>query len=227
MPVRPSLLVLATALVLLPAAAEAQQPAPRNGPPRGQQAAPAAPPPPPAPTMPDAPIAPPVIPPASPAPAVEAPAAPPPLMPLAPPGPPVIPPPVAVPTRPAPPPPVIEIVPGAPGGAARTGDGWRITFGPGLSALSPATAQALRDVARGLPAQASLTISAFAPGSPEDPSVARRLSLARALATRGVLIAEGIASPRIVVRALGASPPIADGPPDRADLAITLPRSAP
>ncbi|MCX7379445.1 MAG: OmpA family protein [Alphaproteobacteria bacterium] len=227
MPFLPSLLMLATALALLPAAAQAQQqPAPRTQP-RGQQAVPPPPPSPPAPTMPDAPIAAPVIPPASPVPAVEAPVAPAPLMPLAPPGPPVIPPPLAVPTRPAPPPPVIEIVAGAPGGAARIGDGWRITFGPGLSSLSPATAQVLRDVARGLPAQASLTISAFAQGSPEDPSVARRLSLARALATRGVLIAEGIASPRIIVRALGASPPIADGPPDRADLAITLPRPAP
>ena len=225
MPVRPSLLVLATALALLPAAAGAQQPAPRG---RAQQAVPPPPPPPPpAPTMPDAPIAAPVIPPAAPAPAVEAPAAPLPLMPLAPPGPPLIPPAISVPTRPAPPPPVIEIVAGAPGGAARTDEGWRITFGPGLSALSPATAQVLRDVGRSLPAQASIIIAAFAPGSPEDPSVARRLSLARALATRGVLIAEGVASPRIVVRALGASPPIADGPPDRADLAITLPRSAP
>jgi outer membrane protein OmpA-like peptidoglycan-associated protein len=121
---------------------------------------------------------------------------------------------------------VIEIVAGAPGGAARIGDGWRITFGPGLSSLSPATAQVLRDVARGLPAQASLTISAFAPGSPEDPSVARRLSLARALATRGVLIAEGIASPRILVRALGAGPAIADGPPDRVDLLPSLPSQA-
>jgi hypothetical protein len=54
-----------------------------------------------------------------------------------------------------------------------------------------------------------------------------QLNIGGALATRGVLIAEGIASPRIVVRALGASPPIADGPPDRADLAITLPRPAP
>ncbi len=231
MPFIPPLLVLTTALALLPAAADAQQqPAPR-GQTRAQQAVPPPPPPPPpAPTMPDAPIAAPVIPPAAPGPApqvVEAPAAPPPLMPLAPPGPPVIPPPLAVPTRPAPPPPVIEILAGAPGGAARTGDGWRVTFGAGLSALSPATVQVLRDVARGLPAQASIAISAFAPGSPEDPSVARRLSLARALATRGVLIAEGIASPRIIVRALGASPPIADGPPDRADLAITLPRPAP
>jgi outer membrane protein OmpA-like peptidoglycan-associated protein len=120
----------------------------------------------------------------------------------------------------------VEIVAGAPGEVARLGEGWRITFGPGLSALSPATAQALREAARALPAPASVTVSAYAPGSPEDPSVARRLSLARALAARGVLIAEGIASPRIIVRALGASPPIADGPPDRVDLIPSLPSQA-
>jgi outer membrane protein OmpA-like peptidoglycan-associated protein len=177
--------------------------------------------------MPDAPIAPPMIHPAAPpAPAAEAPAAPPPLMPLAPPAPPVIPPPIAVPARPAPAPAPVEIVAGAPGTAARLDGGWRITFGPGLSALNPATAQALRDLARTLPAQASVTVSAFAPGTPEDPSLARRLSLARALAARGVLIAEGIASPRILVRALGAGPAIADGPPDRVDLLPSLPSQA-
>ena len=79
----------------------------------------------------------------------------------------------------------------------------------------------MRDFARGLAPQTTVTVSAFAPGAPEDPSTARRLSLARALAARGVLIAEGIASPRIIVRALGASPPIADGPSDRVDLIVS------
>jgi outer membrane protein OmpA-like peptidoglycan-associated protein len=149
-------------------------------------------------------------------------------MPLAPPAPPVIPPPLAVPARPAPVPAPIEIAADAPGTASRTEEGWRITFGPGSSVLNPATAQALRDLARGLPAQASVTVAAYAPGTPEDPSTARRLSLARALAVRGMLIAEGIASPRILVRALGASAPISAGPPDRADLvASTAPQPRP
>ena len=179
----------------------------------------------PAPTIPDAPDPPPVLAPApgiaTPAP-VDIPSAPAPLIPLAPPAPPVIPPPLAVPMRPVPPPPAVEIAPDARGTATRTDDGWRITFGPGSAELNPATAQALREFARGLPAQASVTVSAFAPGAPEDPSTSRRLSLSRALAARGVLIGEGIASPRIIVRALGASQPaIAAGPPDRVDLAAS------
>jgi outer membrane protein OmpA-like peptidoglycan-associated protein len=119
---------------------------------------------------------------------------------------------------------VVEVVTEAPGEALRLEDGWRITFGPGRSELNQATAKALRDLARSLPALASVTVSAYAPGTPEDPSTSRRLSLARALAARGVLIAEGVVSTRIVVRALGASQPaIAAGPPDRVDIAISVP----
>jgi outer membrane protein OmpA-like peptidoglycan-associated protein len=126
----------------------------------------------------------------------------------------------------------VEIAPDAPGTAERLGkEGLRITFGPGSAVLNPATAAALRDLARRLSATGSLTVAAFAPGTPEDPSTARRISLARALAARGVLIGEGIASPRILVRALGASAPIAEGPPDRVDLLPapppTQPRQAP
>jgi outer membrane protein OmpA-like peptidoglycan-associated protein len=148
-------------------------------------------------------------------------------MPLAPPAAPVIPPPITVPTRPAPPVPQVEIAPGAAGTAERIGDGLRITFGPGSAVLNPGTATALREFARRMPAAGSLTVAAFAPGTPEDPSTARRLSLARALAARGVLIGEGIASPRILVRALGASDPIAEGPPDRVDLLPAPPPSQP
>ncbi len=175
--------------------------------------------------MPDAPDPPPVLAPTvEAAPAVPEPtSAPAPLMPFAPPAPPVIPPPLAVPTRPVPPPPVVETVPDAQGSATKTDDGWRITFGPGKSDLNPAMVQALRGLARALPAQASITVSAFAPGTPEDPSSSRRLSLSRGLAVRGVLITEGLVSTRITVRALGASPAIAAGPPDRADLVVTTP----
>ncbi len=148
-------------------------------------------------------------------------------MPLAPPAPPVIPPPVAVPTRPAPPAPQVEITPDAPGSAQRTEAGLRVTFGPGSAALNLATAQAMRGFARAVPPDSIITIAAFAPGTPEDPSTARRLSLARALAARGVLINEGIASPRILVRALGANPSIAEGPPDRVDLLPSPPQPRP
>ena len=195
----------------------------------------------PAPTMPDAPDPPPTLAPQAQVPATTAPPAPsappvppapatllPPLLPLEPPAPPVIPPPLAVPMRPVPPPPIVEVVADAPGIASRTDEGWRITFGPGRAALNPATAQAMREMARGLPAHATVTVLAFAPGAAEDPSTARRLSLERALAARGLLIAEGIASSRIFVRALGANQPaIAAGPPDRVDLVVSSPSGRP
>ena len=61
----------------------------------------------------------------------------------------------------------------------------------------------------------------MAPGTEEDPSTPRRLSLARALAVRSVLITEGIASPRIYVKAMGANPQaLSGGPPDRADVTV-------
>ena len=64
-------------------------------------------------------------------------------------------------------------------------------------------------------------MAAYAAGSPEDPSTPRRLSLARALAARAVLINEGIASTRIYVRALGSAAD--DGPADRVDLSAAPP----
>ena len=148
----------------------------------------------------------------------------PPLVPMAPPAPPVIAPPVAVPTRPTPVPTPVEIVAGAAGEASRIDGGVRITFGPGKADLNAATAGAVRELARALPGNATLTLSAFAPGTPDDPSTARRLSLSRALAARSLLIAEGLPSPRITVRSLGASEPgFSAGPPDRVDLVVSSP----
>ena len=184
------------------------------------------------PMMPLAPDPPPVLatPPAAaaaPDPAPERPPTVPPLLPLTPPPPPVIPPPLAVPSRPPPPAVPVQVVPDAPGTATALPNGWRITFGAGRADLNAATAQALRDLARAMAADTqagttTATVTAFAAGTPEDPSTARRLSLSRALAARGVLIAEGIASTRITVRSLGASQPaIAAGPPDRVDVILT------
>ena len=59
---------------------------------------------------------------------------------------------------------------------------------------------------------------AYAAGTPEDPSTARRLSLSRALAVRSALMADGVTSARIYVRALGATG--GDEAPDRVDLAV-------
>jgi outer membrane protein OmpA-like peptidoglycan-associated protein len=175
--------------------------------------------------------------PAPPVSSVTVPPAPPPL--------PDLPPPIAVPTRPAEPPPPASVVADAPGEAIRMPDGLRVTFGPERADLNPSTNSALRDLARetpppgpqpgtqaavrnGAPAAVpvpggprSFTVSAFAAGTPEDPSTARRLALSRALAVRSVLIAEGVPSARIYVKALGASSPaVADGPADRVDVMV-------
>ena len=166
----------------------------------------------------------------APHPAAPVPPAPPPVrVPPAPPPLPVLPPPVVVPTRPPAPPPPIPIAADAPGLVEQIPDGQRITFGDGRADLNPATESALRTLAHAAPADASFTIAAFAPDIPDDPSTPRRLSLSRALAVRSVLIAEGIASERIYVKALGGGPGIAAGPVNRADVttAATSPQAKP
>ena len=70
----------------------------------------------------------------------------------------------------------------------------------------------------------AFTILAYAAGSPDDPSSARRLSLARAMAARNALMSDGVPSRRITVRALGSQ--AAGGPPDRVDVSAT-PSTAP
>ncbi len=107
----------------------------------------------------------------------------------------------------------------APGEATLEKDGLRLTFGAGAAALNPATDAAIRKLAHasGVVATTDFTVTAFAKGAPDDPSVARRLSLSRALAVRSVLINEGVTSLRVYVKALGAPPP-EDVPPDRVDV---------
>ncbi len=65
---------------------------------------------------------------------------------------------------------------------------------------------------------ARLQLQAFAVGSEDSASQARRVSLARALAVRSYLIERGVRSTRIDVRALGA--PEDEGPPDRVDIIL-------
>jgi outer membrane protein OmpA-like peptidoglycan-associated protein len=141
----------------------------------------------------------------------------------------VLPPPLVVPTRPPAPPPPNPIAAGAPGLVEPIADGVRITFGDSRADLNPATESALRTLAHTAPADATFTVAAFAPDIPDDPSTPRRLSLSRALAVRSVLIAEGIASERIYVKALGGGPDIAAGPANRADVttAATSPQAKP
>ena len=96
----------------------------------------------------------------------------------------------------------------------------RLVFEGGKADLTPADEAAIRDLARAIPAQAvdSVNVVAYAAGKPDDPSTARRLSLSRGLAVRSVLLASGVPSAQIYVRALGATS--SDGPADRVELTV-------
>ncbi len=130
---------------------------------------------------------------------------------------PIPPPPQTAPAAPPPAPPISDTATSA---ATATNSGLRVTFGTGEADLSPASATAIHDLVRATPAgdNTSYNVVAYAAGTPEDPSTARRLSLSRALAVRTALMADGIASSRIYVRALGATD--ADATPDRVDVAV-------
>jgi len=81
--------------------------------------------------------------------------------------------------------------------------------GDARTALTPVIGEMNRDAA------ARLQLQAYASGGDDQGGQARRLSLSRALAVRGYLIEQGIASTRIDVRALGRA---SEGPPDRVDI---------
>lgn len=128
-----------------------------------------------------------------------------------------LPPPAPVPAPRPLPAAVAPVAADAPGSAEPEPNGLRITFGPGREELNPATEAALRGLARSLRGgTGGVNVLAYAAGSPDDPSTARRLSLQRALATRAVLINEGVASSRIYPRALGSAG--GDTDPDRVDV---------
>ena len=147
--------------------------------------------------------------PSAPMPAI--PAAPPPEVSLAP----IVVQPAAKPEQAAPPP----ISPSAGGAVEPIQGGLRVLFSPERTDLTQGTEDAIKAYLASVPKTAgtSFNVTAYAAGPPEDPSTPRRLSLSRALAIRSVMMADGIDSPRIYVRALGAS--AAGGPPDRVDIA--------
>jgi outer membrane protein OmpA-like peptidoglycan-associated protein len=130
---------------------------------------------------------------------------------------PIAPPPPPAQAAPPPPPPISDTATTA---ASAVGSGLRVTFGTGETDLSPASASAIQNLVQTGPQGdgISFNVVAYAAGTPEDPSTARRLSLARALAVRNALIADGVSSTRIYVRALGA--PTGDAPADRVDLSV-------
>ena len=145
--------------------------------------------------------------------------APSPVIPAAPPPPPVIKAPVIdVPLHPEPPPPPVPVVASAAGAPSQIESGARLTFGSGSADLNRANMQALQAFTVQLKAdpQARAQINAFGEGTADDPSTPRRMSLARGLAARAVLINGGVASTRIYVRAIGQ--PHDGGPADRIDV---------
>jgi outer membrane protein OmpA-like peptidoglycan-associated protein len=152
-----------------------------------------------------------------------------PKVPLAPPPNPVIaPPPPELPQHPRETPPPVPIKADAIGTVTKIDGGARLTFGPGSSDLNDATNAALIEIAGEARADKQLivTITAWAPGTAEDPSTPRRLSLDRALAARAVLIHEGVESERVQAVAKGFVD-IGTGNPDRLDIVAAHPRQTP
>jgi outer membrane protein OmpA-like peptidoglycan-associated protein len=117
---------------------------------------------------------------------------------------------------PAPPP----VTPTAATTAAPQASGLRLIFKPNESDLSPAANGAIGDLVKSTPKGDTVTFNvvAYAEGVTDDPSVARRVSLSRGLSVRAALMADGVASTRIYVRALGAGG--GDAPADRVDLTV-------
>jgi outer membrane protein OmpA-like peptidoglycan-associated protein len=149
-----------------------------------------------------------------------------PFVPPAPPANPVIaPPPLMMPVHPPPPPPPVPLRADAQGQALPLTDGARITFAPGGSTLNPATFAAILAIAEQAKANPAMTVgvTAWAPGTADDPSTPRRLSLDRALAARAVLIANGIVSERIRTIAKGMNDLGSTAPADRVDITRILP----
>ena len=146
----------------------------------------------------------------------------PPRMPAAPPLHPVIQPPAfTMPAHPPAPPPPVSVGASAPGVATPIQGGTRITFGAGGSDLNPITLAAVQAIAAQAIANPAIIIdvTAWAPGTADDPSTARRLSLDRALAARAVMIQAGVVSDRIRTVARG-SLDIGTVPADRADVVV-------
>jgi outer membrane protein OmpA-like peptidoglycan-associated protein len=130
--------------------------------------------------------------------------------------------PIAPPAAPpgAQPPPAPPISDTAKTEAAPTTTGLRLTFAPGESDLSPESGTSIKQLIGTGPLgdMTTFNVLAYAPGKADDPSTARRISLSRAMAVRSALVADGVPSARIFVRALGEK--YGDGPADRVDISV-------
>ena len=96
----------------------------------------------------------------------------------------------------------------------------RIAFDGGSAKLPDEAKADLEALARALAedSRLRLQVKAYAAGTKDSASRARRLSLSRALSVRSYLIGQGLRSTRIDVRALGDK--AEGGPADRADLLV-------
>ncbi|MGC8476927.1 MAG: hypothetical protein ACP5NP_11290, partial [Acetobacteraceae bacterium] len=88
-----------------------------------------------------------------------------------------------------------------------------------------AEVRAVGAYARALPRDAGYSILAYAPRSAQNPSAARRLALARALAVHDALRAAGVAPARIRLRAMAPGSGGADN--DRAVIDVSVSGSSP
>ncbi len=121
-----------------------------------------------------------------------------------------------------PPPPAVNTH--AIGTASPLPGGLRITFAQGGADLNPSTDAAIGALARLGQRNPDLVyqIYAYAPGTPEDPSTPRRLSLLRGLAVQSALLHSGILSTHVYVHALGARGLDGKAPADRVDIRTGL-----
>lgn len=107
----------------------------------------------------------------------------------------------------------------APTNLPAAGQALRLLFEGSTTQLDGAAQQQLQQMAAALSANSQrIQLKAFASGTSDRPSAARRESLSRALAVRSYLIENGVRSTRIDVRALGA--PSDGGPSDRVDVIL-------
>ena len=104
---------------------------------------------------------------------------------------------------PVPPQPAVTLT--AVGTVSTIAGGVRLTFAPGSDALNPETHQAILSFGQALASKphARAMIDAYSSGDAEDPSLPRRMALARGLAARSVLMNGGIPSTRIYLRVVG------------------------
>ncbi|MBV8166928.1 MAG: OmpA family protein [Alphaproteobacteria bacterium] len=138
--------------------------------------------------------------------------------------------PAAAPPAPAPTPaprPMASAPPGSPLPApvqtAAAGALSRVLFTNGSADLDETARRELAQLAGrlGRDGESRIQLLAYADGSAENESQARRLSLSRALAVRSYLIEQGIRSTRVNVQALGIKS--AGGPADRVDAMAATP----